>query len=38
MEKAMELVTKIYQLTSSFPKYEIYGLTGQIRSSAVPVP
>ncbi len=26
----MALVTEIYQLTNSFPKEEIYGLTSQI--------
>jgi len=35
---AMELVTNIYKLTKSFPKEELYGLTSQIRRSAVSVP
>lgn len=34
----MELVTDIYKATASFPKDEIYGLTSQIRRSAVSVP
>ena len=32
------LVTDIYKVTSTFPKYEIYGLTSQIRRSAVSIP
>ena len=37
-KKAIELVTRIYHITSSFPKSEIYGLTSQIRRSAVSIP
>jgi len=37
-QKAMELVTDVYRVTSDFPKHEIYGLTGQIRRAAVSVP
>ena len=37
-KKAIEMVTKIYMLTRSFPKEELYGLTYQIRRSAVSVP
>ena len=37
-KKAMELVTKIYHITSCFPKNEIYGLTSQIRRSAISIP
>jgi four helix bundle protein len=37
-QKAMELVTDVYRVTSDFPKYELYGLTGQIRRAAVSVP
>jgi four helix bundle protein len=37
-QKAMELVKHIYELTKSFPKDEIYGLTSQIRRAAVSVP
>ena len=37
-QKAMELVTDVYELTKSFPKEELYGLTSQIRRSAVSVP
>jgi four helix bundle protein len=35
---SMELVVKIYQVTKGFPKEEMYGLTSQIRRSAVSVP
>lgn len=34
----MDLVEKIYGLTASFPKEEMYGLTNQMRRSAVSVP
>jgi four helix bundle protein len=34
----MELVVKIYAHTRAFPKEEIYGLTSQMRRSAVSVP
>ncbi|TDE07627.1 four helix bundle protein [Flavobacterium sandaracinum] len=37
-QKSMVLVTDIYQLTNSFPKEEIYGLTSQIRRSSVSIP
>lgn len=37
-QKAINLVEKIYQLTNNFPKEEIYGLTSQIRRSAVSIP
>ena len=37
-QKSRELVTIIYQLTGSFPKEELFGLTSQIRRSAVSVP
>ena len=36
--KAIELSTDVYQLTADFPKEEKYGLTSQIRRSAVSVP
>ena len=35
---AMELVELVYRQTRSFPKFEIYGPTGQIQRSAVSVP
>ena len=37
-KKAIELVASIYKTTSSFPKEELYGLTSQIRRSAVSIP
>ncbi|MCV9930113.1 four helix bundle protein [Flavobacterium sp. LS1R49] len=37
-QKSMALVTEIYQLASSFPKEEIYGLTSQIRRSSISIP
>lgn len=35
---AMDLTVKIYKLTRSFPKHELYGLTSQVRRCAVSVP
>ena len=37
-QKAIQLVTKIYFLTSTFPKEEIYGITSQIRRCAISIP
>ena len=37
-QKAMELVTFVYDLTKSFTREEIYGLTQQIRRAVVSVP
>jgi four helix bundle protein len=34
----MKLVEEIYNLTRAFPKDEIYGLTSQLRRSAVSIP
>lgn len=34
----MSLVTEIYTLSNLFPKQEIYGLTSQIRRSAISIP
>jgi four helix bundle protein len=37
-ERSMQLTVSIYRLTQKFPREEIYGLTSQIRRSAVSVP
>jgi four helix bundle protein len=37
-QKAYELVLLVYQLTESFPKEEMYGLSSQIRRAAVSIP
>lgn len=37
-EKGRILTKEIYGLTNSFPKQEMYGLTSQIRRSAVSIP
>jgi len=37
-KKSMKLVTEIYQISQRFPKEEIYGLTSQMRRSAVSIP
>lgn len=36
-QKSMTFVTDIYQLTTTFPKEEIYGLTSQIRRSSISI-
>lgn len=36
--KAIDLTVKVYEATENFPKEEKYGLTSQIRRSAVSVP
>ncbi len=37
-KEAIMLVKKTYELTSVFPKEEMYGLTSQIRRAAVSIP
>jgi four helix bundle protein len=35
---SMELVKKVYEITASFPQYEVFGLTIQTRKAAVSIP
>ena len=37
-QEAVELVTIVYELTKSWPREEMYGLTSQIRRAAVSIP
>ena len=37
-QKSVELVVAVYTLTEGFPREEIYGLTAQMRRSAVSIP
>jgi len=37
-QKGVALVTDLYRVTQTFPKNELYGLTSQIRRSAVSIP
>ena len=37
-KKSMVLVTKIYTVTNNFPKEEVFGLTSQIKRSAISIP
>ena len=37
-QKAMTMVTNVYESTQHFPREEIYGLTNQIRRAAVSIP
>jgi four helix bundle protein len=37
-KKAMELVTEVYRVSKSLPKDEVYGLTSQMRRSAISIP
>jgi four helix bundle protein len=37
-QKSMDLVVEIYELTRTFPRDEIYGLTSQVRRASVSVP
>jgi four helix bundle protein len=37
-KRSIKLVTNVYKETRNFPKEEVYGLTSQIRRSAVSIP
>lgn len=37
-QKAMDLADLLYKSTADFPKQEIYGITSQLRRSAVSIP
>ncbi len=37
-QKSIDLVAEIYRITQEFPREEIYGLTSQLRRSAVSIP
>ncbi|PRX51917.1 four helix bundle protein [Salegentibacter salegens] len=37
-QKSIDLVTETYSKSKEFPKEEVYGLTSQIRRSAVSIP
>ena len=37
-KKAMDFVEEVYKLTDKMPQTELYGLTSQIRRSAVSIP
>ncbi|MGA2726760.1 MAG: four helix bundle protein [Terracidiphilus sp.] len=37
-QKSMDLTTSIYRITQSFPREEIFGLTSQLRRSAISIP
>jgi len=37
-QKAMDFVVEVYAATNKFPQSELYGLTNQIRRSAVSIP
>jgi len=37
-QKAMALVTRVYDVTEPFPRREIFGLTRQVRDAALSVP
>ena len=36
-QRALDLVVTVYEVTSRFPRYELYGLTSQIRRASIGV-
>lgn len=36
-QKSVELAVNVYEITKSFPRQEVYGLTSQIRRSAISI-
>ena len=37
-QKGIQIVLKVYKLTHSFPKDEIYALTSQLKRASVSIP
>ena len=37
-QKSVDLVTEIYRVTNTFPREETFGLTSQLRRSAISIP
>ena len=37
-QKGLEIVEKIYNLTKTFPRYEVYGIASQMQRSAISIP
>ncbi|NLF65182.1 MAG: four helix bundle protein [Chloroflexi bacterium] len=37
-QRAHQLTLAVYRMTESFPKHELYGLTSQLRRSAMSIP
>jgi len=37
-QNGIGFVTKVYKITSTFPKEEMYGITSQIRRAAISIP
>src|ERR1035441_8643994 len=37
-QRGMDIVETVYRVSATFPKSEVYGLTGQVRRAAVSVP